>query len=266
MFNSFTPPNSDVAALLDELRQGVRTVLGDHFVGLYLDGSLTSGDFDLHSDIDFVVVTDVAVSADQFAALQAMHDRIAMLDSAWASQLEGSYLSQDALRRHDPSNALHPNLQRDKGQRLKPAEHDHAWNVHRYILRERGITLAGPAVETLVDPVSPEQLRAAALEVLHQWAARIPDDPALIRRRGYQSYIVLSLCRILYTFAHGTVVSKPFAARWADEALDARWIPLIECAWAGRQTPDALASPEDVSETIEFMRYALECSPQVNVA
>ena len=93
-------PYPEVAMLLEELLRSVRTVLGDHFVGMYLDGSLTSGDFDQDSDIDFVVVTDIDISGSLFLALQAMHDRIATIDSWCAIQLEGSYISQPALRRY----------------------------------------------------------------------------------------------------------------------------------------------------------------------
>ena len=43
----------DINAVLDLLVLSVQTILGDCFVGLYLYGSLASGDFDLQrSDID----------------------------------------------------------------------------------------------------------------------------------------------------------------------------------------------------------------------
>jgi hypothetical protein len=93
----------EVAMLVEALLKGVRSILGDHFVGMYLDGSLTSGDFDRDSDIDFVVVTDIDISGSFFSALQAMHDRIATIDAWCAIQLEGSYISQRALRRYDPA-------------------------------------------------------------------------------------------------------------------------------------------------------------------
>jgi hypothetical protein len=224
---------------------------------MYLDGSLTSGDFDQDSDIDFVVVTNDEISGDLFSELQAMHERIATIDSWWAIQLEGSYISQHALRRYDPTRALHPNIERGRGERLKMIPHDAAWITHRYVLRERGITLAGPVPQILIDPVSPNDLRQAMLEIVHGWAAHILDKPAQISSRGYQSYTVLSLCRVLYTLHYGTVVSKRVAARWAQETLGERWVPLIERTWAGRHNPGSEASPEDVNGTLEFIRYTL---------
>src|SRR5688572_27167031 len=92
-------PHPEVNTILQELIERVRNILGSHFIGMYLDGSLTSADFDEDSDIDFVVVTDEDISGDLFSELQQMHDRIATIDSPFAVQLEGSYISQYGLRR-----------------------------------------------------------------------------------------------------------------------------------------------------------------------
>ncbi len=246
--------------MLFELLRNVQHILGSDLIGMYLDGSLANGDFDEASDIDFVVVTDQEVSATHFAALQAMHDRLAATDSPWAMELEGSYVGQQALRRYDPAHALHPNIERGLGERLKLVHHDAAWTVHRSIVRERGITLVGPAPRTLIDPISPTLLRQAMVSFLPAWAAYLHNNPAQITHRGYQSYIVLSLCRVLYTLHSGTVASKPVAARWAQATLGERWVGLIERAWAGRRNAGEEASPEDINETLEFLQGTVERS------
>jgi predicted nucleotidyltransferase len=250
----------EVNTMLQELLESVRNVLGSHFIGIYLDGSLTSGDFDEDSDIDFVVVMDEDISGDLFLALQAMHERLATINSPFAVQLEGSYISQQGVRCFDPDHALHPNIERGTGERLKMIYHDDWWIIHRHILRERGITLVGPAPDTLIDPVSPNDLRRAMLSILNGWAMRILNNPNLINSRGYQSYVVLSLCRILYTLQFGDVVSKPFAARWAKETLNGPWVSLIDRAWIGRHHPQLAAEPDDINGTLDFIRFTLEFS------
>ena len=50
-----------------------RAVLGDNFVGLYLLGSLAIGDFDLTSDVDFMIVTNSELSRDQVELVQSAH-------------------------------------------------------------------------------------------------------------------------------------------------------------------------------------------------
>ncbi len=247
-----------VNALLKVLQPNIQDILGDDLIGLYLDGSLALGDFDAASDIDFVaVVTDeIAGTSPRFAALYAMHERIATLDTPWAIQLEGSYISARALQRHDPALVQHPNLERGSGERLKMAAHDEMWSVHRQVLREHGIVLAGPHPRTLIDPVDPEQLRDAMRMGL-PWLAGFLHEPTKIALRGYQSYIVLTVCRMRYTLAHGTVVSKPAAARWVQAALGEPWSGLIARAWMGRSAPDQPADASEVAATLAFIRMTL---------
>lgn len=104
-------PYPDVNAVLHVLLTSVRTVLGDHFVGMYLYGSLASGDFDpRRSDIDFVVATADELPNKLIPALGAVHARMAASDLRWGLKLEGSYISQKALRRYDPADAPCPQI------------------------------------------------------------------------------------------------------------------------------------------------------------
>ncbi|MHB1356938.1 MAG: aminoglycoside adenylyltransferase domain-containing protein [Anaerolineae bacterium] len=255
-------PYPEVTSLLKELFGSVQAILGDHLIGMYLDGSLATGGFDKDSDIDFIVVTDLDVDGGLFLALQAMHDRIATLDTIWAIQLEGSYFSQQALRRWVPTNAPFPNIERGVGERLKMVPDGVGWIIHRCVLREQGIVLAGPDPRTLVDPISPADLQQAMLGIMPGWGAQVAQDLEQIRHRGFQSYVVLTVCRILYTLQHGAIASKTAAARWAQETLDARWLPLLESAWQGRHHQEPEASMADVQATRAFIAYAQERSRQ----
>jgi hypothetical protein len=248
----------EVNAVLLDLLTDIKHILGSQLLGMYLEGSLAGGDFDGDSDIDFVVVTVDEISENVFSALQAVHEQINLLDTKWSTNLEGTYISQQALRRFDPQHANHPNIERGFGERLKMVTHDETWIIHRYILRERGITIIGPAPQTLIDPVSPNALRQAMLPALYGWAAQILDHPNEIIRQGYQSYTVLSLCRILYTLQFGDIVSKPRAAGWVKDTMGVKWSALIDQAWIGRHTPWLPASAEDITQTLDLIRFALE--------
>ncbi len=260
-------PYADINTLLRELLAGVQTILGSHLIGIYLEGSLANGDFDASSDVDFVVVSDIVIDEERtpelFAALYAMHERIAAGESSWAIQLEGSYLSQHALRRYDRTDALHPNLERGPGERLKMVLHDESWVTHRHILRQHGITLLGPPIQTLVDPVTPADLRLGMQVILRRWVAPMLENPAPIASPGYQSYIVLSLCRILYTLHHGAVVSKRVAAQWAMETVAKPWATLIKHAEQTRDSGEWAAPADPMPDTLAFMRYILAESQSV---
>ncbi len=258
--NDFSPtPYPDVNAILFDLLASIQAVLGDQLVGMYVDGSLANGGFDASSDIDFVVAARENISEEVFQALRAMHDKISGLDTPWAIQLEGSYLGLAALRRHDGRNARHPNIERGTGERLKWVEHGESWNVHRHILHRRGITLLGPGPETLIDPLSPDDLRRAMFPALTGWAREILADPSSMSNHGpYQSYVVLTICRILFTLETGEVASKRNALVWAQQSLDQSWRGLFERAWSRRDGPGGAADPEEVAMTLDLIRLVLD--------
>ena len=104
MANRVTP-HPEVNELLDALTAGLREILGDQLVSVYLLGSATTADFDRESDVDVVVVTADVIPDEMFAALQAMHARIATIDSWCATQLEVSYIPRRAIRRYNPLRA-----------------------------------------------------------------------------------------------------------------------------------------------------------------
>lgn len=259
------PDYPEVGEVLRRLLGGARGLLGPRFVGAYLFGSLACGDFDGASDVDVLVVTAEEVSPELFDALGSMHERLAASGSRWATQLEVSYVPRRALRRRDPRDATHPHIDRGAGERLRLAPHDSDWVVQRHTLRERGVTLAGPDPRALIDPVSAEDLRRAMLELLW-WPEEILGDPGRIRARGYQSYIVLTMCRVLYTLERGEVASKREAARRAAELLGEPWAALIGRAWDGRRHPDAEAAREDVDATLGLIRETLRRARRFSAA
>jgi hypothetical protein len=253
-------PYPDVNVVLHVLLSSMQTVLGNHFIGLYVHGSLASGDFDpQRSDIDFVVVTADELPDEMLPALEAMHARIAASGLKRATKLEGSYIPQHALRRHDPARAQHPALRVDGSFGVD--QHGSDWVIQCHTIREQGIVMAGPAPQTLIDPLHPNDLQQAALATLRGWWSQQLHNPVRLHSREYQAYAVLTMCRTLYTLQYGTVVSKPVAARWAQEALGERWTAVIERALAWRHD----AQPDDMKETLALIRYTLERCQQFEI-
>lgn len=251
-------PYPDVNALLEQVFLQAQAVLGPAFKGMYLDGSLACGDFDEYSDIDFVIAVEQGINEQQFEALRALHDRLSLAESPWAVELEGWYISLEALRRHDPRSARLPNLERGKGERLKWVEMDQSWDVHRWMLREQGIRLSGPPLPELVEPVSPEQLRRAVQASFPPWLEELLAHPDKFSSRGYQSYLVLTMCRALHTLEQGKILSKQAAAAWAKHRLGPPWQPLIEGAWQGRQQSPEPPSEEDLNQTRDLLQLVLK--------
>ncbi|HWT02871.1 MAG TPA: aminoglycoside adenylyltransferase domain-containing protein [Pyrinomonadaceae bacterium] len=253
---SHPTPYPEVNAVLRQLLSAVRAVLEDNFVGLYLYGSLATGDFDPdRSDIDFVVATAGELPAEMVLALEQMHARLASGDSKWAAKLEGSYIPLPALRRYDPDDPPRPQL--NEG-RFYVGRHESDWVIQRHVLREYDVAVAGPAVSPFIAPVGPDDLRRAVRGILSEWWEPMLRDPSWLRGGEYQAYAVLTMCRALYTLRHGTVASKPISARWAREALVARWTALIERSLTWQRGE----SPGELSETLALIRYTIERSRQ----
>jgi aminoglycoside adenylyltransferase-like protein len=124
------------------------------------------------------------------------------------------------------------------------------WVIHRHLLREHGMVLAGPPPRTMIDPVQPSELREAAVGILHEWWMPMLVDARLLQNSFYRCYAVLTMCRMLYTIRHGAIVSKPVAARWAEETLDRRWTLLIRDALAWSRDV-----PPDLNETLAYIRF-----------
>ena len=251
-------PYSDLNAVLQELVAGMRAALGTSFVGAYLQGSFGVGGADEHSDVDFAAVVEEELSVSQVEALQILHERIFRLDSSWAQHLEGSYFPKDILR--SCSRVGTPLWYLDNGHRqLERSTHCNTVVV-RWTVREHAVALAGPLPALLIDPIPIEALRQEILETLHRWGQEILDDPRPFNNRFYQSFIVLSYCRMLHSLHTGTIGSKRTGAEWAKAALDPSWAALIDRTWGGRPNPELSvrqpADPADFTRTLEFIRYA----------
>ena len=247
-------PYPEVNAILGLVLANTQAVLGEHFIGMALFGSLTTGDFNPHSsDIDYVVVMPGDLPGDLLPKLEAMHTGIANSGLAWAKKLEGFYFSLSILRRFEPGQN-YPSIGADWDFRMGGQGTEGV--IQRFNLREQGIVLAGPPLKDLIDPVTPEQIRQATYDLLIEWWVPMLTDATRLASSEYQAYAVLTMCRMLYTLRTSEIVSKPAAARWAMDHLEPRWTNLIQTAlaWQFGTQMDELAAVQ------ELIRYTFETS------
>lgn len=253
-------PYPELNEVLRKFVESAQTILAENFCGAYLQGSFAVGDADEHSDVDFIVVTHGEVTDDQVADLKAMQERLYELDTPWAQHLEGSYFPKELLRRADPTRT--PLVYFDNGA-TEPVRDNHCNTaVVRWSLREHGIVLAGPEPKSLIDPVSPAQLRREAREAMDEFAEWAPGPTkAGGMSRWKQPYLVLNFCRMLQTVENGRVTSKREGGEWALDALDPEWADLIQQALDDRPDPWLRvyqpADPETAERTLAFVDYAL---------
>lgn len=253
-------PYLELNHVLDQLVLGMKGILDGHFIGAYLQGSFAVGDFDRHSDVDFIVAIQEELNPTMVEALQTMHDKVYQLESPWAQHLEGSYFPKAILR--DGTKRGINLWYLDNGARsLVQSDHCNTLLV-RWVVREKGVTLAGPPPKNLVDPISTGSLRTEIFQTINNWGGEILEEPDRFNNHFYQSFIVLSYCRMLHDLIRGYPGSKLEGAEWAKTTLDPAWIDLIDRTWDGRPDPARKirepADPQDYARTLKFVEYVME--------
>ncbi len=257
-------PYPELQEVLSRLVTELLTHLADNLVGVYLVGSLASGDFDLDSDVDFLVVMKEELTETAIQSLRDVHIRLHNLGNYPAEHLEGSYITLGDLTNWSIVGKKEL-LYLDNGSTIfERATHDNQWHV-RWILRERGITLIGPKPESMLPPIPIgemlDEVRIAMRRDMRAFTDKIDRPLCFWNSRFGQSFFVLQFCRTLHTLHTGTVQSKLAGMKWAQRIVEPRWVGLIQRAWeerAGVRFGEKIhqrAEKNLLYETLKFMQY-----------
>jgi hypothetical protein len=241
----------DINKVLSSLTTGMTHILGKNLVGVYLTGSLSYGDFNPdNSDIDLVAIVNDPLSPEQLEALKTMHLHVEATTEKWAKRIECSYVPLDMLESIQPPKTPRPYL--GEGTFYAEAPYGNEWIINQYLLYNHGIPLLGPDFKTLVKPINIEDVRAACIrDLFEEWEPKMT-DPTYLNNSHYQSYVVLNLCRILYTVVCHSTLSKKASASWVKSEFDPQWNTLIQTAedWSyGKE----MNLKEEVIEFIQFV-------------
>ena len=244
--------------ILNLLQSQLTSVLQEQLVGLYLYGSSVSGDFDTTvSDVDLLVAISHELDQPTFHALDQMHQQIIQNHPAWDNRLELAYVSQTGLKTFrtqtsrigiiSPGEAFH---QIDAGE---------DWLMNWYMVRHTGQTLLGKPVEEVIDPIPlSDYIEAVKQHILawQEWVKHVSDS-------SYLWYMVLTICRGLYTVKHGQGTSKVKACEWASASFPV-WADFINEALQRRLNPQR--NTEDIealrSRVTVFLLFMIERFPE----
>lgn len=267
-------PYPELRKVLNTFVDEVTAELRENLVGIYLIGSLASGDFDLDSDVDFLVVTNTELTEANMKSLQDIQTKIYDIDCYPAKHLEGSYISISDLNNWDIVGEKKLYYFDNGSTTYEESTHDNQWHV-RWILRERGITLVGPKPETILKSIPLNEMLNEIKTTMLQIMKLIQDDIdrplSFWNSRFGQSFAVLTYCRMLHTLHTGTVQSKKAGAKWAKEFVDPKWVQLIDQAWNEREDVrfgvkiGQRAEQTLLYETLEFINYAIAQMDNVEV-
>ena len=215
-------PFADVNRMLALLRVRIKDVLGSNLVGLYLTGSLVTGDFQEDvSDIDLLAVTARDLALLEIDQLEAMHHDIARNEPTWDNRIEVAYLSVEALRTYRTHRSAIGIISPGEPFHTKDAGID--WLLNWYVVREKGVAVNGPLPATFIDPISKTEVVEWVREHVRGWREWIKRPTT----RNGQVYATLTLCRALQTVTTGDFGPKRQAALWTAGYLP-EWAPFIQ--------------------------------------
>lgn len=214
----------------EAVADGLRRLLGDDLVGVYLHGSAVLGCFGPLSDVDVLAVAAQPLGRPRKRRLVDM-----LLDVSGSPRpVELDLVLLSTLRewRHPAPFELHyaESLRhRFEAGELEPwgGDTNRDLAAHVAVSRAAGIALVGPPPAELLPEVPEKDFRDALLWDVEWWrdhAAELATIPGGIRNA------VLSLARIWATFTTGATYSKATGAEWALTRLPEELRPVLRHA------------------------------------
>ena len=245
-------PYLDINELLFSAANVIRDILGDNIIGFYLTGSLTYNDFvPWRSDIDLLVVVKDPLSKEDINQVEQLHMDIERCYPQWAERIECSYLPVAQLKNILPPKAPRPYM--GGGKFYAEAPYGNEWIINQYFLYKYGIALIGPDFKTLAAQVNINDVQKASIKDLFmEWTPKL-NDPEWLENSHYQSYLVLNLCRILYTVICGDAASKTISAKWV-QAEYPEWVGLVKIAMDWKYD----VKMDEKEKVIEFLRFTID--------
>src|SRR5258708_7382580 len=239
------------------VRDAITATTGPDLVGLYLYGSLATGDFDERiSDIDLLAVLSTEISHELAARLERVHDQLAKDHPSWRGRIEVVYVSALGLAN---LRVVPPRIHViSSGEPFHVISAGTDWIITWYPARHHGVALVGPPATEVVPATSFEEYANAVRNYMQRFKERIPDNAA----PGSQAYAVHAMCRGLYTWRHGEPVSKLRAAAWAQRELPG-WAGLIREAVAWREHQWDMPQTDGTATAPAVRRFVAEIAELV---
>lgn len=250
--NNNMTPYSDINEILFNFCDGIKKIIDQHLTGVYLFGSLSYGDFNPDSsDIDLVVILKKQLDRNNLAQIKLLHKNIGEQYPKWRDRLECSYMPIGMLKNILPPNEPRPYF--GGGAFYDEAPYGNEWIINNYLLYQHGITLMGNDFKKLSAPIDIVEVQKACIRDLFQeWEPKITDFEWLDNSH-YQAYLVLNLCRILYTVMEGAAGTKKESAEWVKNKFGLPWSKLIENAQGWKYGKEISSR----NETIDFIKFAI---------
>lgn len=245
---------------LDAVVRLCRGVLGEAVIGAYLYGSAATSGLRRDSDLDVLVVSSRRMTAPERRALV---DGLLPISRARNDPSDKRHLEVTFIARPDITPWHYPppmELQYGDWWRSELESGEEPWSspnpdlaVLLTAARAAGVSLFGPPITDLIEPVPRDDLRRAMRDVVPDILADLDGD---VRN------VLLTLARVWFTLETGTIAAKDVAADWALARLSegrgdalrrarAGYLGDTEESWEGEALEVARADADAIRTSIE---------------
>ncbi|MDY0405571.1 DUF4111 domain-containing protein [Virgibacillus sp. 179-BFC.A HS] len=204
----------ELQSFLDEFTAHFSTILKQNLEGIYLHGSAAMGCYqEGKSDIDLLIIVGTPISLEVkqelIAAVLKLEEKDPQKQTEWS-----------ILRKADLNHFLFPTpfeLHYSKSHKDKYVSDpkytcadgvDADLAAHIVVTQQRGICLYGTEISSAFPLVAEQYFIRSIVHDVSDAMNEIVNNPV---------YYTLNLCRVLYYFRRGSILSKSEAGQWALE-------------------------------------------------
>lgn len=236
-----------------------KNVLGSKLIGVYLYGSSVNGGLRINSDVDVLAVVNQRLSK---TTRKKLTERLMTISGKIGNEEGMRYLEfivinekDNVPRQYPPRNELvygeWLRSEFEKGQIPKPT-FDPDLAIVLAQAREYSISLFGPELSTILDPIPITDIQKAIKETL----------PELIDgMKGDERNVLLTLARMWHTMSESIISPKDVAAQWAIPRLpkqQAKVIDIARKAYLGEYNDNWDGMEAEVMPLVNHIRENIE--------
>ncbi|EZH64773.1 adenylyltransferase [Bacillaceae bacterium JMAK1] len=206
----------------------VKEVIGHEVIAVSLYGSAASGGLRKNSDVDVLVVVREALSE---KTRQVLTEQLMRISGKIGNEEGKRYLELTVIQVTQGTQFQYPPrsefmygewLRQEFEAGLIPEpKYDPDLAIVLAQAREDGVSLFGPELSTILEPIPKEDIKKAILDSL----------PSLVENpEGDERNVLLTLARMWRTLEDGTILSKDIAAQWAIPRLSKEHGAILDLA------------------------------------
>lgn len=237
----------------------IEELLGSKVVGIYLYGSAVMGGLYINSDVDVLVVTNHSLSE---GTRRKLTDRLMLISGKIGNTnsvrpLEVTVINQKDVVpwQYPPKNEfIYGEWLRDKFEKgqIEDPTYDPDLAILLAQARKNSVSLFGPEVSKILEPVPTADIRRAIKESLRGLIEGI---------KGDERNVILTLARMWLTVVVGEISPKDVAAEWAIPQLSkehATVLDLARRAYRGEYVDKWEETESEVIKLVNHMKNLIE--------